>query len=186
MKNPITSAVPLPHVPLGRLFGLIEAMAETSGPDDLFRLADRLSLELDELLPLVEAAQLLGWARVEHGDYDLTEEGRRIADGSLTERKAALPRTGAHAAADGGRARGPGAPQARLPRDDRRTAARSAGSGRGGEAARHGDQLGSLGGADRLRLRRGLLPARSRASPGLTPQSASSSPSARENRSAMR
>jgi NitT/TauT family transport system ATP-binding protein len=88
MKNPITSAVPLPHVPLGRLFGLVEAMAETPGPDDLFRLAGRLSLQLDELLPLVEAAQLLAWARVEHGDYNLTEEGRRIAEGSLAERKA--------------------------------------------------------------------------------------------------
>ncbi len=87
MKNPITSPTPLPHVPLGRLFGLIEAMAETPGPDDVFRLAGRLSLQLDELLPLLEAAQLLSWAHVENGDYDLTEEGRRIADGSLAERK---------------------------------------------------------------------------------------------------
>jgi NitT/TauT family transport system ATP-binding protein len=78
----------LPHVPLGRLFGLIEAMAATPGPDDLYRLAERLRLTLDELHPLVEAARLLGWARVERGDYDLTHEGHRVAKADVKERKA--------------------------------------------------------------------------------------------------
>ncbi len=83
----MTTPVPLPHASLGRLFGLIEAMAETEGPDDLFRLAGRLRLQLDEILPLVEAARLLGWAYVGDGDYDLTEEGRKIAAGSIADRK---------------------------------------------------------------------------------------------------
>lgn len=83
MRSPL-----LPHVPLGRLFGLIEAMAETPGPDDLYRLAGRLRLTLDELHPLVEAARLLGWARVERGDYDLTHEGHRVAEADVKERKA--------------------------------------------------------------------------------------------------
>jgi NitT/TauT family transport system ATP-binding protein len=78
----------LPHVPLGRLFGLIEAMAATPGPDDLYRLAERLRLGLDDLSPLVEAARLLGWAHVARGDYDVTEEGRRVADAGVAERKA--------------------------------------------------------------------------------------------------
>lgn len=78
----------LPHVPLGGLFGLIEAMADTAGPDDLFRLAERLRLSLDELHPMLEAAQLLGWARVARGDYDLTAEGRRVANAAVAERKA--------------------------------------------------------------------------------------------------
>jgi NitT/TauT family transport system ATP-binding protein len=69
------------------LFGLIEAMAETPGPDDLYRLAGRLRLPLDELHPLLEAARLLRWARVERGDYDLTAEGRRVAGGGVPERK---------------------------------------------------------------------------------------------------
>jgi NitT/TauT family transport system ATP-binding protein len=77
----------LPHVPLGRLFGLIEVMADTPGPDDLYRLADRLRLGLDELHPLLEAAQLLGWARVERGDYELTDEGQRVAAADVAERK---------------------------------------------------------------------------------------------------
>jgi NitT/TauT family transport system ATP-binding protein len=82
------SSALLPHVPVGRLFGLIEAMAQTPGPDDLYRLADRLRLRLDKLHPILEAARLLGWARVERGDYDLTEEGRRVATGDVAERKA--------------------------------------------------------------------------------------------------
>ncbi len=81
------SSALLPHVPMGRLFGLIEAMVETPGPDDLFRLAQRLRLPLDELHPLVQAARLLGWARVAHGDYDLTSEGRRVAEATVADRK---------------------------------------------------------------------------------------------------
>jgi NitT/TauT family transport system ATP-binding protein len=77
----------LPHVPLGRLFGLIEVMAETTGPDDLFRLAARLRLPLDELHPLLQAARLLGWASVGHGDYDLTDEGQRVAVADVGDRK---------------------------------------------------------------------------------------------------
>ena len=83
MRSPL-----LPHVPLGRLFGLIEAMEETPGPDDLYRLAGRLRLTLDGLHPLVEAARLLGWARVERGDYDLTREGHSVAGADVKERKA--------------------------------------------------------------------------------------------------
>ena len=81
------SSALLPHVPVGRLFGLIETMAETPGTDDLYRLAHRLRLPLDELHPLVQAARLLGWARVAHGDYDLTSEGRRVAAATVAERK---------------------------------------------------------------------------------------------------
>jgi NitT/TauT family transport system ATP-binding protein len=50
-------------------------------------LLNRLRLPLDELHPLVQAARLLGWARVAHGDYDLTGEGRRVAAATVVERK---------------------------------------------------------------------------------------------------
>lgn len=78
----------LPHATVGRVLGLIDAMAATPGPDDLYRLAERLRLRLDGLHPLLEAARLLGWARVAHGDYDLTGEGRRVAEATVAERKA--------------------------------------------------------------------------------------------------
>ena len=78
----------LPHATVGRLLGLVDAMAQTPGPDDLYRLAERLRLGLDELHPLVEAARLLGWAKVARGDYDLTVEGRRVTKATVAERKA--------------------------------------------------------------------------------------------------
>lgn len=78
----------LPHAPIGRLMGLIMAMRETPGPDDVSRLAQALQLELDDLLPLIKAARLLGWAVVKEGDYDLTAEGCRVADAGEKERKA--------------------------------------------------------------------------------------------------
>jgi NitT/TauT family transport system ATP-binding protein len=84
----MSTLAPLPHAAVGSLLGLIEAMAETPGPDDLFRLAQRLRLPLDALHPLLQAAQLLGWARVAHGDYDLSAEGRRVAEATVAERKA--------------------------------------------------------------------------------------------------
>ncbi len=77
----------LPHVPLGGLFGLLEIMAASPGPGDVYRLAGRLHLRLDKLQPLLEAARLLGWAHVEHGDYQLTDEGRRVAAAGVAERK---------------------------------------------------------------------------------------------------
>jgi NitT/TauT family transport system ATP-binding protein len=77
----------LPHATVGRLLGLIDAMAETPESDDLYRLAERLRLRLDELHPLVEATRLLGWAKVAKGDYDLTGEGRRVAEATVSERK---------------------------------------------------------------------------------------------------
>lgn len=78
---------PLPHATIGRLMGLLETMRETPGSDDVARLAQALHLELDDLLPLVNAAELLGFARVDDGEYDLTEEGTRVADAEEKERK---------------------------------------------------------------------------------------------------
>jgi NitT/TauT family transport system ATP-binding protein len=46
-----------------------------------------LHYELDDLLPLLAAARLLGWATVHKGRYDLTEEGRRMADADEAGRK---------------------------------------------------------------------------------------------------
>ncbi len=79
---------PLPDAPIGRLMGLLEAMHRTPGPDRVSRLASALHLGLDHLMPVLTAAHLLGWAVGEKGRYDLTDEGRRVADAAEAERKA--------------------------------------------------------------------------------------------------
>ena len=77
----------LPDVTIGRLMGLLEIIRDTPGPDDMYRLAGSLQLELDDLVPLVDAAELLGLISVHEGDYELTDLGRRMADAEEKERK---------------------------------------------------------------------------------------------------
>jgi NitT/TauT family transport system ATP-binding protein len=68
--------------------GLLETMRETPGPDDMYRLAGSLQLELDDLVPLIDAGELLGLIEIREGDYELTPVGRRMADAEEKERKA--------------------------------------------------------------------------------------------------
>jgi NitT/TauT family transport system ATP-binding protein len=83
----MTQMPALPDATIGRLMGLLEVMRETPGPDDMYRLAGGLHLELDDLVPLIDAADLVGLVAVEQGDYELTETGRRMADAEEKARK---------------------------------------------------------------------------------------------------
>jgi len=77
----------LPQVPTGALTGLIELLDDRAGPVDLYRLGEELTLDIEDLLPIVEAAELLGFAQVVEGDISLTEIGRRFAAASVLDRK---------------------------------------------------------------------------------------------------
>ncbi len=77
----------LPHTGIGDLTGLIELVYAHGGRDDLYDLGRRLHLELDDLLPLVDAADLLGFADTEQGDLLLTEQGKRFAEASVLDEK---------------------------------------------------------------------------------------------------
>src|SRR6202008_940241 len=68
--------VMLPHTRPGGLAGLLEILADQGGRVDLHRLADELSLEVDDLLPTVDTAALLGFLRVEEGNVTITPEGQ--------------------------------------------------------------------------------------------------------------
>ena len=77
----------LPKARLNALAGLVEKLASDSGRADLPRLGSDLSLELDDLLPIVEAGELLGFCHVEHGDLLITPLGRVYAEASILARK---------------------------------------------------------------------------------------------------
>lgn len=77
----------LPHAQVNRLAGLLEKINEESGRHDLYRLAHELVLELDDMLPVVEAAELMGFATVDQGDIVLTPLGQAFADASILARK---------------------------------------------------------------------------------------------------
>jgi NitT/TauT family transport system ATP-binding protein len=78
----------LPHVRVGGISGLLELLIDQpEGSDDLPRLADRLQLAVDDLLPILDAAVLLGFAHVSQGDVTLTEVGRDFATTTILRSK---------------------------------------------------------------------------------------------------
>jgi len=78
---------PLPPADIEALAGLMEEVSEEGGRADLALLADRLNLELDDLLPVVEAAELLNFAQVGQGDIVLTPLGDTFARATILARK---------------------------------------------------------------------------------------------------
>lgn len=77
----------LPHARPGGMAGLLELLLDKGGKDDIYRLADDLSFEIDDLLPIVDAAQLLGFLRVEEGDAVITEDGAEFANSEILRQK---------------------------------------------------------------------------------------------------
>lgn len=81
-------AIALPHVRVGGISGLLELIVDRpSGTDDIPRLADRLQLAVDDLLPILDAAVLLGFAEVSQGDVRLTEIGQDFATTTILRSK---------------------------------------------------------------------------------------------------
>jgi NitT/TauT family transport system ATP-binding protein len=82
-------ALVLPEVSTNLLAGLMETLAGEpfNGKADLPEVANELSMEVDELFPIVESLQLLRFAEVAHGDIRLTPPGRRFVDMDVDARK---------------------------------------------------------------------------------------------------
>ena len=86
---PATLALQLHPVSTNLLAGLAETLAAPpySGRADLPALAGALQLELDDLLPMGEALQLLGLGVLEEGDLRLTDGGRIFVEADTDARK---------------------------------------------------------------------------------------------------
>jgi NitT/TauT family transport system ATP-binding protein len=77
----------LPHARPGGIAGLLELLIDKGGKDDIYRLADDLGLELDDFLPIVDAAQLLGFLTIEEGDASITPTGTQFANSEILRQK---------------------------------------------------------------------------------------------------
>ena len=77
----------IPEAPSGALTGFIELLDDLGKKADLYKLADQFSLNLEDFLPIVEAASLLKFANVQQGDIDLTPIGHEFAEANVLERK---------------------------------------------------------------------------------------------------
>jgi NitT/TauT family transport system ATP-binding protein len=86
---PATMALQLHPVSTNLLAGLAETLVAPpyNGRADLPALAGSLQLELDDLLPMGDALQLLGLGVLEEGDLRLTDQGRHWAGAETDARK---------------------------------------------------------------------------------------------------
>lgn len=76
----------LPQVRIGAVAGLLELLDERDDKD-LYRLGQELLLEVDDILPLVEAAKLMEFVTLQEGDINLTTIGHQFIAGGIDERK---------------------------------------------------------------------------------------------------
>jgi NitT/TauT family transport system ATP-binding protein len=87
--SPLTQILPRANV--GAMTGLIEALAAppyNDGQAELAHLGRSLSFELDDLLPVADALNLLHFAEVKDGEIKLTSDGLALAQLDRDERKA--------------------------------------------------------------------------------------------------
>jgi NitT/TauT family transport system ATP-binding protein len=78
----------LSHARPGGIAGLLELIDDRpNGREDMYHLADELSFELDDLLPIVDAAHQLGFLKVEEGDAQITPEGHEFANAEILRQK---------------------------------------------------------------------------------------------------
>ena len=82
----------LPHVSVNQLAGLLEELASleqntANTQISLPELAEDMHFSVDDLFPLIESVELLGFAQVLEGDIELTTAGRAFVEADVQERK---------------------------------------------------------------------------------------------------
>jgi NitT/TauT family transport system ATP-binding protein len=78
----------LPNAAVNMLAGLLELVDDHGGREDLYNMGGDLLLEVDDLLPITDAAELLGFATVTEADLVITPLGKQFVDGDAEDRKA--------------------------------------------------------------------------------------------------
>jgi NitT/TauT family transport system ATP-binding protein len=77
----------LPHARVGGIAGLLELLHDRGGREDLFRLSEELVMDVEDLLPILEACVLLGFAWLKEGEVQLSPQGAGFADADIQTRK---------------------------------------------------------------------------------------------------
>ncbi len=77
----------LPNAKPGAIAGLLELVFERGGEEDIYKLSDELQMEVDDILPIVDAGVLLQFVKVTEGDITITEQGKEFVTADILERK---------------------------------------------------------------------------------------------------
>ncbi len=80
----------LPDVGISKVIGLLEVLHDLGDENETVKLADELQLNLETLLPVVEAGELLGLIAITGGKIKITESGLKLVNSKILERKAAI------------------------------------------------------------------------------------------------
>ncbi len=75
------------HARVGGIAGLLELLQDRGGQEYLHRLAEVLIMDTEDLLPIIEASVLLGFATLKEGDVQITAEGAGFAEADILTRK---------------------------------------------------------------------------------------------------
>ncbi|WP_367607620.1 AAA-associated domain-containing protein [Legionella sp. W05-934-2] len=86
-EHQISLGYRLPDVDPSELSGLIETMTFYEGRIDLPELAEDVSMNIDDLFPIIETLEILGFAKVAEGDIQLSELGAEFSNADLQSRK---------------------------------------------------------------------------------------------------
>lgn len=82
------TAIPaLPNARIGSIVGLLEMLNEQGTRVDIYKLSESLRFELKDLIPITEAAELLGFVTIGSGDIELADIGRKVIDGDENAKK---------------------------------------------------------------------------------------------------
>mmetsp|Transcript_13411 Transcript_13411/g.24060 ORF Transcript_13411/g.24060 Transcript_13411/m.24060 type:complete len:611 (-) Transcript_13411:781-2613(-) len=77
----------LPEVRIGSVAGLLSFLEDDDEVNELASLGQSLQLDVDDLVPLVEAASLLGLMTLDQDNVKINERGKRFLQSSIDERK---------------------------------------------------------------------------------------------------
>ena len=77
----------LPDVDPSELSGLIETLKSFKASVDLPELADELMMNVDDLFPILETLEILGFANISEGDIQLSDLGQEFSGADLQTRK---------------------------------------------------------------------------------------------------
>lgn len=86
-EHQISLGYRLPDVEPSELSGLIDTMKSFEAQIDLPELADELTMNVDDLFPILETLEILGFAEILQGDVHLSELGKQFSEADLQARK---------------------------------------------------------------------------------------------------
>lgn len=77
----------IPNARVGAITGFVELVSDLGGKTDLFKIGRELYMDLEDLLPIVEASELLGFTKYKQGDIELTPDGEKFVEADLLKKK---------------------------------------------------------------------------------------------------